>query len=62
MKYTQPDAGGSWQHRSCDCECHGDNVVFARPYHSLEKYRCVMCLGEEAAVISAIEARMERVV
>jgi hypothetical protein len=62
MKYTQPEAGGVWEHRGLECECHGDCVVFAKPYHSPERFRCVACMLEEQAVTSALEERLSRVV
>lgn len=43
-KYVQPVAGGIWEHRSCDCPEHGDNLPAARPYKSLAPYTCRACL------------------
>jgi hypothetical protein len=62
MKYTQPEAGGVFEHRGLECECHGDNIVFAKPYHSTEPFRCVACMLEEQAVVSALEERLSRAV
>lgn len=44
-KYSVPKSGGSFEHRSGDCETHGLNVPFARPYR-LHQYpwMCVACM------------------
>ena len=42
--YEQPEAGGSWEHIGRDCEKHGDNVPFARPYKTTVPYLCVQCM------------------
>lgn len=55
--YEQPDAGGSWEHRSGDCEEHGVNVPFAKPYKSAERAQCVECMLEVARIIAAQEAK-----
>lgn len=55
MTYEQPDAGGSWEHRSGDCDKHGHNVVFAKPYRSNELYRCVQCMLSAAKKLSVVE-------
>lgn len=43
-RYEQPEAGGVWEHRAGDCDRHGLNVPFAKPYKSNELFRCVRCL------------------
>jgi hypothetical protein len=53
MTYEQPEAGGSWEHRSGDCPKHGGNIVFAKPYRSKERYTCVQCMLEAASRLAS---------
>lgn len=34
---------GEFEHRSGDCDTHGINVVFFRPYKSTMPHYCVKC-------------------
>lgn len=43
-RYSVPDAGGEWEHRSGDCPKHGLNIAFAKPYESRQLYLCVRCM------------------
>ena len=49
--YNAPEAGGSWEHRSGDCELHGENVSFSKPYGSSERYQCVQCMLYAARIL-----------
>lgn len=53
--YEQPEAGGSWEHRSGDCPKHGGNTVFAKPYRSRERYTCVQCMLDAAQKLTAVQ-------
>ena len=59
-RYEQPVAGGSFEHRSGDCEIHGVNVAFARPYKSADKHLCVACMLEVACAIAEVEDAKRR--
>lgn len=55
MKYSVPDAGGSWEHRGDTCKLHGDNVPHAKPYKSSEPFLCVQCMLDTAKLIEQRE-------
>lgn len=59
MIYKQPDAGGSWEHKSGDCATHGNNVAFAKPHKSNELYTCVQCMLSAAEKLSNVEAYLK---
>lgn len=42
----EPGPPGTWEHKSGDCEKHGDNVCFFRPYKSRGLHYCVQCALE----------------
>ncbi len=44
--YTPNPVPGTFDHRGGDCELHGDNVVFFRPYKSDIPHTCVQCALE----------------
>lgn len=59
MKYEQPIAGGSWDHRSGDCAEHGGNIAFARPHRSEVPYRCVQCMLRAAQRMADMKQRVD---
>jgi hypothetical protein len=54
--YTQPVAGGDWEHRGGDCKVHGNNIAFAKPYKSVQPYLCVQCMLEYARSLAVMES------
>ena len=61
MKYEQPHAGGSWDHKSLDCATHGDNVPHARPHKSSVAYQCVQCMLTAACILAERELLAARI-
>ena len=45
-RYHYVAAGGTFEHRSGDCQLHGENVVHFKIYKAEGPYYCVACALE----------------
>ena len=57
MIYPKDPVPGDWEHRSGECQDHGENVPFARPKGSIRPHECVACLLEISEILKRQEER-----
>lgn len=58
--YTEDPTPGEWDHRSGDCETHGENVAHFRAKKTVGPYYCVQCALAILKIVTPTTEHSER--